>query len=93
MAGSAGSSEASSPLTCAPIRQSSSIATDGRSSPGFLSRDGRCDLYTRTLAHAWRWTAGMPWQDRPAVDGLLVATNALTDSTDAERSRVRLDLP
>jgi hypothetical protein len=58
-----------------------------------LSRDGRGDLYVRTLAHAWRWTAGMPWQDRGAVDGYLAATNALTDSTDAERSGVRLELP
>lgn len=58
-----------------------------------LSREGRCDLYVRTLAHAWRWTAGMPWQDREAVDGYLVATNALTDSTDAERTGVRLELP
>ena len=58
-----------------------------------LSREGRCDLYARTLAYAWRWTAGMPWQDRAAVDGHLVATHALTDSTDAERSGVRLELP
>jgi len=58
-----------------------------------LSRDGRLDLYTRTLAHAWRWTAGMPWQDRAAVDGYLAATNALIDSTDAERSGVHLELP
>lgn len=58
-----------------------------------LSREGRTGLYVRTLAHAWRWTAGMPWQDRAAVDGYLVATNALTDSTDAERSGVRLELP
>ena len=58
-----------------------------------LSREGRCDLYVRTLAHAWRWTAGMPWHDRAAVDGFLVATNALTDSTDAERSGVQLELP
>jgi hypothetical protein len=58
-----------------------------------LSREGRHDLYVRTLAHAWRWTAGMPWQDRGAVDGYLAATNALIDSTDAERSGVRLELP
>ena len=58
-----------------------------------LSREGRCDLYVRTLAHAWRWTAGMPWLNRPAVDGYLVATTALTDSTDAERSGIRLELP
>ncbi len=58
-----------------------------------LSREGRHDLYVRTLAHAWRWTAGMPWQDRGAVDGYLAATNALIDSTDAERSGVRLEVP
>lgn len=58
-----------------------------------LSRGGRLGLYARTLAHAWRWTAGMPWQDRAAVDGYLAATNALVDSTDAERAGVRLELP
>lgn len=58
-----------------------------------LSREGRCDLFVRTLAYAWRWTAGMPWYDRATVDGYLVATNALVDSTDAERSGVRLELP
>ena len=58
-----------------------------------LSREGRCDLYVLMLAHAWRWTAAMPWQDRAAVAGQLVATNALTDSTDAERMGVRLELP
>ena len=58
-----------------------------------LSREGRCDLYVRTLAYAWRWTAAMPWHDRAAVDGFLVATNALVDSTDAERAGVRLELP
>jgi len=58
-----------------------------------LSREGRCDLYVHTLAYAWRWTAAMPWQDRSTVDGQLVATNALIDSTDAERKGVRLKLP
>jgi hypothetical protein len=58
-----------------------------------VSRDGRAELYARTLAHAWRWTAAMPWHDRSAVDGYLAATNALTDSTDAERAAVRLELP
>ena len=58
-----------------------------------LSREGRCDLYVRTLAYAWRWTAAMPWQDRAAVGGQLVATNALVDSTDAQRTGVRLELP
>jgi len=58
-----------------------------------LSREGPCDLYVRTLAYAWRWTAAMPWHDRTAVDGYLAATNALFDSTDAERTGVRLELP
>jgi hypothetical protein len=58
-----------------------------------LSREGRCDLYVRTLAYAWRWTAAMPWHDRAAVDGYLAATHALIDSTDAERTGVRLELP
>lgn len=50
-----------------------------------LSREGRCDLYVRTLAHAGRWTAAMPWQGHKAVNGQLMGTNALTDSTDVER--------
>ena len=58
-----------------------------------LSRDARAELYARTLAYAWRWTAGMPWHDRSGVDGRLQATNTLMDSTDAERSSVRLELP
>lgn len=58
-----------------------------------LSREGRLDLYIRTMAHAWRWTAAMPWQDRAAVEGYLAATNAMVDSTDAERTGVRLELP
>lgn len=58
-----------------------------------LSRAGRSDLYVRTMAYAWRWTGGMPWHDRAAVEGYLVATHALTDSTDAESSGVRLELP
>lgn len=58
-----------------------------------LSRDGRCDLYVKTLAYAWRWTAAMPWRDRATVDGQLAAANTLTDSTDAERPGIRLELP
>ena len=58
-----------------------------------LSRSGRADLYARTLAWAWRWTAGMPWHDQQATAGRLAATNALTDSTDAELRGVRLELP
>lgn len=58
-----------------------------------VSRDGRAELYARTLAYVWRWTAAMPWHDRGAVDGYLAATNALIDSTDAERTAVQLELP
>lgn len=58
-----------------------------------LSREVPAEVYVRTLTHAWRWTAAMPWVDRAAVDGYLAATDALADSTDAERSGVRLELP
>ena len=47
----------------------------------------------RVLAHAWRWTAAMPWSERAATEGQLHATNALVDSTDAQNSGVRLELP
>lgn len=42
-----------------------------------LSRSGRADLYARTLAWAWRWTAGMPWNDPQATAG---ASRPLTPS-------------
>ncbi len=58
-----------------------------------LSRDGRCQVFARTLAYVWRWTAAMPWHDRAATLGRLASTNALVDSTDAEQSGVRLELP
>lgn len=58
-----------------------------------LSRDGRADLFIRVLVHAWRWTAGMPWHDRVAVEGRMEATHALVDSTDAARLGLRLQLP
>ncbi len=58
-----------------------------------LSRNGRTDVLIKVLAHAWRWTAAMPWDDRSATLGRLTATHALVDSTDAEQSGVRLDLP
>ena len=57
------------------------------------SREERFELLVRTLAHAWKWTAAMPWSDRRAVDGQLQATNALIDSTEAEQRGVRLELP
>ncbi len=34
----------------------------------------------------------MPWEDRAATQGQLAATHALVDSTDAERSGLRLEL-
>jgi hypothetical protein len=58
-----------------------------------LSREGQCEPYVRMLAHAWRWTAAMPWHDRPAALGQLAATHALLDATDAARAGVRLTLP
>jgi hypothetical protein len=58
-----------------------------------LSRDGECEPYVRMLAHAWRWTAAMPWHDRAATLGQLAATHALLDATDATRMGVRLSLP
>jgi hypothetical protein len=58
-----------------------------------VSREGEFGVLVRTLAHVWRWTASMPWHDRSATLGRLTSTNALLDSTDAERSGVRLELP
>jgi hypothetical protein len=58
-----------------------------------VSREGRYEVLARTLAYAWRWTAAMPWHDRAATLGRLTATDALLDSTDAERSGIRLELP
>lgn len=58
-----------------------------------VSREGHFKVLARTLAYAWRWTAGMPWDDRAATLGRLTATNALVDSTDAEHSGLRLELP
>ena len=58
-----------------------------------LSREGRCEVFARTLAYAWRWTAAMPWHDGAATRGRLAATNALIDSTDAEQSGLGLELP
>jgi hypothetical protein len=57
------------------------------------SRQANFELYVRTLSWAWRWTAAMPWADREATMGRLVATNALMDSTDAEHTGSRLELP
>ncbi len=58
-----------------------------------VSREGDFGVLARTLAYIWRWTAGMPWHDRSATLGRFTSTHALLDSTDAEQSGVRLELP
>ena len=55
--------------------------------------DGDIAGFLTVMAHAWRWTAAMPWTDRAATEGQLDATNALLDSTDAQNSNLRLTLP
>ncbi len=55
--------------------------------------DGDLTAYLRVMIHAWRWTAAMPWNDATAADGRFIATKALMDSTDAEISGARLELP
>ncbi|MEX1163268.1 MAG: Fic family protein [Nitriliruptor sp.] len=59
----------------------------------FSNHDGDPAALVPVLRLAWRWTAAMPWTDRAAVDGQMVATNALMDSTDAANERVHLTLP
>ena len=55
--------------------------------------DGDLDGLVRVMAHAWRWTAAMPWSDRAAVEGQLEATNALQDPITARETDRRLQLP
>ncbi len=55
--------------------------------------DGDLSVLVRVMAHAWRWTAAMPWTDRAAVEGRLEATNALLDPITAQQSGLRLELP
>ena len=57
------------------------------------TQGGDVRALARVLAHAWRWTAAMPWSERAATEGQLHATNALIDATDAQHSGARLDLP
>ncbi len=54
---------------------------------------GDITVLADVLAHAWRWTATMPWTDRAATDGQLAATNALVDSKEAAERHVHLLLP
>jgi hypothetical protein len=59
------------------------VSTTGGDATGFMV----------IMAHAWRWTAAMPWADRAATEGQLEATSALLDSTDAQNAQLRLELP
>ena len=54
---------------------------------------GDLTAYIKIMTYAWRWTAAMPWTDPAATEGQLAATNALLDSTDAQTSGLRLELP
>jgi hypothetical protein len=55
--------------------------------------DGDPRALVTVLTHAWRWTSAMPWTDRSATTAQLAATNALVDSTEAERNHLQLLLP
>ena len=55
--------------------------------------DGDLDGLVRVMAHAWRWTAAMPWADRAATEGQLEATNALQDPITARETGLHLELP
>lgn len=54
--------------------------------------DDDVSALVKVLAHAWRWTSLMPWEDRAATDGQMNATNALVDSTDAALNHLQLEL-
>lgn len=49
--------------------------------------------FVRVMGFAWQWTAAMPWEDRAAAEGQLVATNALSDPDDAPLGGIKLRLP
>ena len=55
--------------------------------------NGDISSVVTVLRHSWRWTAAMPWTDRPAVDGQMIATNALTKSDEAAERHLQLQLP
>ena len=55
--------------------------------------DGDLGGLVRVMAHAWRWTAGMPWADRAAIEGQLEATHALHDPVIARETGLSLELP
>jgi len=58
-----------------------------------MSREGRTALLVRTLNRGWRWSAEMDFTDQALSRHWLELTQAMTDSTDAERSGVQLRLP
>ena len=47
----------------------------------------------RVMSFAWRWTAAMPWEDRAATEGQMVATNALSEPDNAPFGGIKLRLP
>jgi Fic family protein len=58
-----------------------------------VSRERRSDLYVRTLGFARQWTSRIEWNDVAVTRAQLDVTNALLDSTEAERTGRRLILP
>ncbi len=58
-----------------------------------LSRSQRVELFLRTMAVPWRWTAAMDWTDPPTTDALMAQTHALLDSTEAASRGLRLRIP
>ena len=57
------------------------------------TESGNVEALARVLSYAWQWTATMPWADGAAAEGQLHATNALIDSTEAQQTGRRLELP
>ena len=57
------------------------------------TENGNVEALARVLSYAWQWTATMPWGDRAAAEGQLHATNALMDSSEAQQTGRRLELP
>ncbi len=58
-----------------------------------MSRERRSALLTRTLGHAWQWTAQMDFSDLPTAIGWLNLTDARLDSTEAANTGKKLQLP
>ncbi len=44
------------------------------------------------MAYAWRWTASVPWEDEKNAEGVLLATNAFIDSSEAQINGKRLEI-